>query len=206
MNDEDRDVKTILVGMSGSGKTNIINALVGRKFDESKFCTTTSSFLEKIMTVKKKKYHLEIWDTAGQEQYRSLTKIFINDSKIVIFVYDITNRESFNEIDYWVNTVKEKLGNEPIFGLVGNKKDLFLEEAVKEEEGEKKAKEIGAIFRLTSAKTGQALIIDYLQNLLEEYVKKIGDINEDKDNESNRFEKSNSFSINTVKEKKSKCC
>ena len=206
MNDEDRDVKTILVGMSGAGKTNIINALVGRKFDESKFCTTTSSFLEKIMTVKKKKYHLEIWDTAGQEQYRSLTKIFINDSKIVIFVYDITNRESFNEIDYWVNTVKEKLGNEPIFGLVGNKKDLFLEEAVKEEEGEKKAKEIGAIFRLTSAKTGQALIIDYLQNLLEEYVKKIGDINEDKDNESNRFEKSNSFSINTVKEKKSKCC
>jgi small GTP-binding protein len=206
MNDEDRDVKTILVGMSGSGKTNIINALVGRKFDESKFCTTTSSFLEKIMTVKKKKYHLEIWDTAGQEQYRSLTKIFINDSKIVIFVYDITNRESFNEIDYWVNTVKEKLGNEPIFGLVGNKKDLFLEETVKEEEGEKKAKEIGAIFRLTSAKTGQALIIDYLQNLLEEYVKKIGDINEDKDNESNRFEKSNSFSINTVKEKKSKCC
>jgi len=206
MNDEDRDVKTILVGMSGAGKTNIINALVGRKFDESKFCTTTSSFLEKIMTVKKKKYHLEIWDTAGQEQYRSLTKIFINDSKIVIFVYDITNRESFNEIDYWVNTVKEKLGNEPIFGLVGNKKDLFLEETVKEEEGEKKAKEIGAIFRLTSAKTGQALIIDYLQNLLEEYVKKIGDINEDKDNESNRFEKSNSFSINTVKEKKSKCC
>ena len=205
MNDEDRDVKTILVGMSGSGKTNIINALVGRKFDESKFCTTTSSFLEKIMTVKKKKYHLEIWDTAGQEQYRSLTKIFINDSKIVIFVYDITNRESFNEIDYWVNTVKEKLGNEPIFGLVGNKKDLFLEETVKEEEGEKKAKEIGAIFRLTSAKTGQALIIDYLQNLLEEYVKKIGDINEDNES-NNRFEKSNSFSINTVKEKKSKCC
>jgi len=205
MNDEDRDVKTILVGMSGAGKTNIINALVGRKFDESKFCTTTSSFLEKIMTVKKKKYHLEIWDTAGQEQYRSLTKIFINDSKIVIFVYDITNRESFNEIDYWVNTVKEKLGNEPIFGLVGNKKDLFLEETVKEEEGEKKAKEIGAIFRLTSAKTGQALIIDYLQNLLEEYVKKIGDINEDNES-NNRFEKSNSFSINTVKEKKSKCC
>ena len=205
MNDEDRDVKTILVGMSGAGKTNIINALVGRKFDESKFCTTTSSFLEKIMTVKKKKYNLEIWDTAGQEQYRSLTKIFINDSKIVIFVYDITNRESFNEIDYWVNTVKEKLGNEPIFGLVGNKKDLFLEEAVKEEEGEKKAKEIGAIFRLTSAKTGQALIIDYLQNLLEEYVKKIGDINEDNES-NNRFEKSNSFSINTVKEKKSKCC
>ena len=64
------------------------------------------------MTVKKKKYNLEIWDTAGQEQYRSLTKIFINDSKIVIFVYDITNRESFNEIDYWVNTVKEKLGND----------------------------------------------------------------------------------------------
>ena len=205
MNDEDRDVKTILVGMSGAGKTNIINALVGRKFDESKFCTTTSSFLEKIMTVKKKKYNLEIWDTAGQEQYRSLTKIFINDSKIVIFVYDITNRESFNEIDYWVNTVKEKLGNEPIFGLVGNKKDLFLEEAVKEEEGEKKAKEIGAIFRLTSAKTGQALIIDYLQNLLEEYVKKIGDINEDNES-NNRFEKSNSFSIDTVKEKKSKCC
>ena len=129
MNDDEiKEIKTILVGMTGTGKTNIINALTGKKFEENKFSTTTSSFIDKTITLKNKKYNLEIWDTAGQEKYRSLTKIFINDSKIVIFVYDITTRSSFDEIDFWVRSVKEILGNNPVFGLAGNKKDLFQNE------------------------------------------------------------------------------
>ena len=204
MNDDDiEEVKTILVGMSGSGKTNIINALIGQAFDTYKF-STTSSFVDKFMTVNKKKYHVEIWDTAGQEQFRSLTKIFIKDSKIVIFVYDITNYKSFEEVDFWLNTVREILGDTAIFGLAGNKKDLFQNEKVTEEEGEKKAEDNGALFKLTSAKTG-AGINDFMQSLLEAYVAKYikKDSNDDKEEKPQRLDSSIHTLIN---KKKNKCC
>ena len=190
MNDEDsKEIKVILVGMSGTGKTNIINSLTGQQFTENSFTTTTSSFVDKYMSVKNKKYRLEIWDTAGQEKFRSLTKIFIKDAKIVIFVYDITTKKSFEEVDFWVKTVKDILGTEPVFGLAGNKKDLFQFEQVEEEAGHEKAKDIGAQFKLTSAKTGSG-INDFMQSLLEEYVKKIGDIDDD-DNKGEKLKKGN---------------
>ena len=208
MNDDDdaKEIKTILVGMSGTGKTNIINALTGQKFDSNNFSTTTSSFVDKFMTVNNKKYRLEIWDTAGQEKFRSLTRIFIKDSKIVIFVYDITTKKSFEEVDYWVGSVREILGNKAIFGLAGNKKDLFQNEEVEEEEGEKKAQEIGALFKLTSAKTG-AGINDFMQSLLEEYIKKNEsngkNVKEDEEAKGQRLD--SSIDQNKIK-KKSKCC
>ena len=201
--DDAVEIKTILVGMSGTGKTNIINAITGQKFEENKFTTSTSSFVDKYMTVKNKKYRLEIWDTAGQEKFRSLTKIFIKDSKIVIFVYDITTRASFEEIDFWVSTVKDILKEDKIvYGLAGNKKDLFQNEVGEEEEGKKKAQEIGALFKLTSAKTGQG-INEFIQSLLEEYVKKIGDSPNDNNNS-----KGNKLSGNNIngEKKKLKCC
>ena len=175
MNDEDmEEIKTIIVGMSGTGKTNIINALIDQPFDSSNISTLTSSFVDKYIECNNKKYHIELWDTAGQEKYRALTKIFIKDSKIVIFVYDITTKKSFEEIDYWVETVKEVLGESPVYGLVGNKKDLFEKEVVEEEAGKNKADEIGALFKLTSAKTERVAINEYLNELLKEYLKKIG--------------------------------
>ena len=114
-------------------------------------------------------------DTAWQEQYKALTKIFINDSKIVIFVYDITTQESFEEVNYWVTTVKEILGESPVYGLVGNKKDLYMKEEIDEDTGRNKADEIGALFKLTSAKTERGAINDYLVELLEEYLRRNGE-------------------------------
>ena len=172
MTDEELDIKTILVGMSGAGKTNIINAMINHPFDDNKISTSTSSFVDKYVDVGKHKCHVEIWDTAGQEQYKSLTKIFINDSKIVIFVYDITNEISFSEVDYWVKVVKEMLGEEPVYGLFANKKDLYMYEKVDEETGRNKAEEIGAIFKLTSAKTEWNGINDGLKELLTEYCRR----------------------------------
>ena len=176
MNDEDSlEIKTILVGMSGTGKTNIINAMTNQPFDSDKISTLTSSFVDKYIEINKKKYHVELWDTAGQEKYRSLTKIFVKDSRIVIFVYDITTRASFEEIDYWVTTVKEILGEGPVYGLIGNKKDLFIKEEIDEDTGRNKANEIGAIFKLTSAKTERGAINDYMNELLEEFLRRNGE-------------------------------
>ena len=74
-------------------------------------------------------------------------------AKIVIFVYDITRKETFEQLDFWFENTKEVLGNKPILGIVGNKSDLYIKEDVKEEVAEEYAKKKGVPFRLTSAKT-----------------------------------------------------
>ena len=200
MNIEEVDeIKTILVGMTGAGKTNIINAMTNQPFKAESASTLTSSFVDKYIEINKKKYRVELWDTAGQEKYRSLNKIFINDSKIVIIVYDITTKESFQEVDYWTKTVKEILGDSPIYGLVGNKKDLYTKEQVDEETGRNKAKEINAIFKLTSAKNERGAINEYIKELLENYLKKHGEVV--------KKEKSIDVSIESFsREKTNTCC
>ena len=192
------NIKVILVGMTSVGKTNMINILSGMQFQTSILSTTSSSYVEKKMNIDNKKYNLQIWDTAGQEKFSSLTKIFIKDSRIVIFVYDISSKKSFEEVDYWVNIVKEILGDKPVFGLAGNKKDLFLEEEVDEKEGIKKAEEIGAIFKLTSAKTKYG-INELMEQLLREYIRKLKDGEIDYDNNCYKLD-------NKISHKKRKCC
>ena len=168
--ESDNDLKMILVGSSGVGKTNLINSLIGEKFQGITLATSSSTYVVKKIMINDKLYEVEIWDTAGQEKFYSLTKIFIKGAKLVIFVYDITQRKTFEEIDHWINTVNEVLEEKPVIGLAGNKKDLYLKEEVNNEEGNEKAKEIGAIFRLTSAKEGFG-ISDLFEELMYEYIK-----------------------------------
>ena len=92
---EETAIKVILLGESGVGKTSLINAAIGLDFDEKLSPTFSSSFVVKNFIKNNKKYNLNIWDTAGQEMYRSLTKLFIKNAKIVIFVYGIDNKVSF---------------------------------------------------------------------------------------------------------------
>ena len=193
----DNDLKMILVGSSGAGKTNLINSLIGEKFQTVILATSSSTYAEKKITIDNKLYEIEIWDTAGQEKFNSLTKIFIKGAKIVLFVYDITSRKSFEEIDFWLKTVQEVLSEPAVIGLAGNKKDLYLEEVVTNEEGIQKAEEIGAIFKLTSAKEGFG-ISELLEELMREYIRRVerGEIKPDK---SYGLEKGH---IN----KKRKCC
>ncbi len=202
---EDNGIKLILLGMSGTGKTNIINALIDKPFDNNSESTLASSFVNKNLIINKKNYQLEIWDTAGQEMYKSLTKMFIIDSKIVIFVYDITQRTSFQELDFWIKAAKDPLGDAPIYAIFGNKKDLYLNEQVEEEEGKSKADEIGAYFRLTSGKSERENLNQYINELVELYDKKYGqNIGGKKGNYMN------SFSLQNDKKNKNKqkvgCC
>ena len=171
------EVKIILVGETNTGKTSIIKSIMGLDFNSTESSTTGVSYVNKKMKVNDKEYNIAIWDSVGQEKFRSLTKIFLKDSKIVIFVYSITEKKSFEEINFWYETVKSNLGDKVVLGLAGNKKDLFQEEKVTEKEGEDKAKEIGAKFKLTSAKTGVG-IKEFFQILLEEYVSKNDNIND----------------------------
>ena len=103
--------KIILLGESGVGKTCIIDRLINNKYNDIGISSITASFTNKTMTFKEFKgqsVRFEIWDTAGQEKYRSLNKIFYKDVGAAILVYDITNQQSFEELKkYWYQQIKE---------------------------------------------------------------------------------------------------
>ena len=135
-NKEEDGIKVILIGNAGVGKTNLINVTMGYGFTENEKSTGASSYSLKKIIINDKTYKIALWDTIGQEQFRQLTKIFFNNSKIVIFVYDITNKESFKALPGWKKDVEEQLGDDYIKGVVANKSDLYLEEEVPTEEAD----------------------------------------------------------------------
>ena len=195
------DIKVILVGEPGTGKTCLINVATGRDFIENSESTIISTYITKTIVKDNCEYYLNLWDTAGQEKYRSMTKIFTKNSNIVIFVYAINNKQTFDEMkSYWVKTIKESLGDEPILGIVGNKNDLYIKEEIKEEEGRNFANEIGAKFKLVTAKEDPNGFISFLEELLDEFLSKKG-IDVQKNDNIN-------ISKDTEKQisKKKKCC
>ena len=103
--------KVVLLGESGVGKTCIIARFINNTFEDNLISTTGASYAGKTMTFDEyggKSIKFEIWDTAGQEKYRSLTKIFYKDAGAAILVYDITKKESFDELQkYWLNQIKD---------------------------------------------------------------------------------------------------
>lgn len=163
-------LKIILVGNSGIGKTSIINRYHDNSFTPNTISTIATNFISKKLEINKKTIIVNVWDTAGQEQYRSINKLFIKDAEIVIFVYDITNRQSFEELDYWHNFISEELGQTPLLALAGNKMDLYEKEEVREEEGEELANEWEAYFSLLSAKEENSTVAKFFENLVKKYL------------------------------------
>ena len=202
--DEDEEIKVILVGEMGTGKTSLINTAIGLKFQEKLASTTTNSIMNKQMTINGKIYSINLWDTIGQEKYRSLTKIFLKGSKIVIFVYDITSKVSFEELNYWFESTKDIINEKTVMGIVGNKSDLFLKEEVKESDARALAKEKGYEFALTSAKNS-TIFCEFLEKLIKIYLGE--EVCEDEDDNNNNKKKDKIKIGNNDKTKvKKKCC
>ena len=199
-------IKTILIGESGVGKTNLINIAKKEKFNPNQVATVNCSFFKTEFLVEDIKFNIYLWDTIGQEKLKSLTKIFFKNSKIVILVYDITNKSSLHQLDFWLKQVKETLGDNIVLGVLGNKKDLFMSEEVTEEEGESYAKSIGARWRLTSAKTDREGFIMFLEDLIKDYIKKIDpDFKKEKKQDNNDKNIILKSEENEKKKKKKKC-
>ena len=147
--------KLVLVGDPGVGKTCIIQRYVNNDYKEDTESTTASTYTYKVVDYKQynKSISFDIWDTAGQELYRAMAKNFYLNAAIGILVYDVRRKESFEALkDYWYEQLKQSGEENMVFGVAGNKCDLFQEEQVSEEEGKKFANSIGAIFHLTSCK------------------------------------------------------
>ena len=143
--------KVIVIGDSAVGKTTFISRLIDR-FEENAASTFGVSYVTKEIKIDDNLVHFDIWDTAGQEKYHSVNRLFYLESKICIIVYDITNRTSFdNACNFWYKEITNEINDSIIIGLAGNKSDLYSMEEVKEEEAINYAKEKNIIFSLTSS-------------------------------------------------------
>ena len=173
-NENEKEIKVILLGDSGVGKSCIINRYINNAYDPNIESTLGSNACTKLVEKKNISYILNLWDTTGQEKYHSITNLFIKGSNIVILVYAINSLSSFEGLDFWYKSVQEKLeGENYVLAVVGSKSDLIEEEeeVISEEEAKKFAKEKNAIFKLVSSKEDPEGINNLFDTLLDELIK-----------------------------------
>jgi small GTP-binding protein len=170
--EEPESVKVVLLGESGVGKTSIISQFTTNNFNPRVATSVSAQFISKTIEFPDygKILKFDIWDTVGQEKYRSLAKIFYKDAKIIVFVYDITTDFSFKALkDFWYRETINYADNDPIFAIVANKIDLYQEQQVPNDVGMAFADEINAIFQTTSALSNTG-ITKLFNNLGKKYI------------------------------------
>jgi small GTP-binding protein len=146
-------IKVVLLGDSGVGKSSIVVRFVADNFKSDPEATLGASYMGKSLQVGDKTIKFNIWDTAGQERYHSLAKMYYRDANAAIMVYDITKRGSYEGLKKWHRELTESGPKEMAVVVAGNKEDLVESEAVSPDEVSTWAKSIGAVFKKTSAKT-----------------------------------------------------
>ena len=165
---QNEDIKVTLIGSSGVGKTCILERYTEKIFNENYRPTSGASYSQKVLEIENRKLILSIWDKAGQEKYSSLSKYFYKDAYIVCLVYDITNLNSFKDLqEKWYKDLQTFGEKYTILAVVGSESDCYENEEVPEDEARNYADKINAIYMLTSAKKG-----NNIENLFEALVRK----------------------------------
>ena len=195
--------KVVLVGDTGVGKTSIIERYINNRYYDNQKTTLVSSYTFKKIDIKKynKSVSLDIWDTAGQEVYRALSKNFYSNASIGILVYDISRLTSFGSIkNYWFEQLKAFGEDNMIFDVVGNKIDLLEKEEIPEAEARQFAKKINAGFHLISCKDSVG-IKDLFEDCSKRYLE-VNNLTKDDNNKKNK----DRIVLNDKKQEKKKCC
>jgi Ras-related protein Rab-2A len=146
--------KFIIVGDSSVGKSNLLLRYLNDKFEDEYQATIGVEFGAKNISIDNIVYRIQLWDTAGQEQFRSITRAYYQNSVCAIVVYDITNELSFKNIQVWIDDVKAQSPKSIFIMLVGNKTDLENKREISYEKGLKFAESNNISFIETSAKNG----------------------------------------------------
>ena len=203
----DLSFKLIFIGDSGVGKSCLTTKAVKNNFEEYYQATVGFEFLTFNMKVNDKVIKLQIWDTCGQEIYKSLISNFYRNSSLAVLIYAIDNKESFNHAENWLNDLKSQANPDVRIFLVGNKADLEDDRKVPKEDGEKyKEEQHLDLFMETSAKTGhnaRNVLVEAAKILYKDYLK----FEENNKNDENKL-KINKGQALIKKDKKEKagCC
>ena len=195
--------KIILVGDTSVGKTNIINKYIKNEFREDFYATIGVEFSHKKFVVENRKIKAQIWDTAGQERYKAITRAYYKGAKGAFIVYDITRKETFDDVDKWRNELISSCNQEITVMLIGNKCDLENQREISKEQGEEKAKSFEFSFLETSALSGENLEKGF-QMLIEEIYQKYK-VEQSKSDEINLNSGAEEIKIGKMNKKK-KCC
>ena len=200
---EDYKLKVVVVGDSGVGKTNLIKRFIVNIYNPNTKATVGVEFLSKSYTINDKVFKIEIWDTAGQERYKSITAAYYKGAKGALIVYDITQKDSFENINKWMSEVRDKSTKDLKILIVGNKTDLVNERQVSTEEALSKAKELESPVMEASALDGsnvKAAFYDLLKEMYKEIKKKIDIV------ENQNTGGKDGVQLNTNEEKEKKGC
>ena len=155
-NEENYEVmfKVVLIGDMKVGKTNIVSRYIKNEFNKDSISTIGVEFGSKELVIEGHNVKVQIWDTAGQEKYKSITNAYYKGAKGAFVVYDITNKNSFDNADNWLNNLRASADKKCSIILIGNKSDLENKREVSIEQGEEKAKNSEIAFMETSALSG----------------------------------------------------
>ena len=168
LNPEIPKYKLIFLGDQSVGKSCILNRFLNDTFIEDYQATIGLDFQSKNVQIDNQDIHLLLYDTAGQEKFRSLIPMYTRDANIILLVYDISNKDSFVNLSQWLKDLTNVNMDEVILCIVANKIDLNDKRAVNAEEGKKFAEERGFIFQEISAKTGEGFSDLFYKNLFEQ--------------------------------------
>ena len=204
---EKKELKILLLGDSGVGKTSIFHRYLKKKFEENLTATIGADIITKEITYKNEPYKIHIFDTAGQERFRSITTSYFHMSDYYFVVFDLTNKNSLDSIPHWLKQLKKEKEN-PKYIILGNKDDIKKNQ-IPNEEINKTLENLGTVkinkdnFLKVSAKSGKNIeeafnyMIDIFNN------NNVNTINEnEEDNTTAKLDKKNLQKTN----KKMKCC
>ena len=165
-------INFVLIGESKVGKTSLINQYINNQFEADYLMTIGNDKTTKEITIDEKKVTLEIWDTIGHETLRAANKIFMKNTNIALMVYDITNRDSFDNLNqFYEELISINTENKMIIGVTANKSDLYEDACVNKEEGEDYAKTIKASF-FESTATDHENVENIFNELTKAYINK----------------------------------
>mmetsp|Transcript_35599 Transcript_35599/g.60574 ORF Transcript_35599/g.60574 Transcript_35599/m.60574 type:complete len:251 (-) Transcript_35599:618-1370(-) len=145
--------KYIIIGDTGVGKSCLLLQFTDKRFQPVHDLTIGVEFGARMINIADKSIKLQIWDTAGQESFRSITRSYYRGAAGALLVYDITRRDTFKHLGRWLEEARQHSQSNMVIMLIGNKNDLEHRRAVSTEEGKAFADKHGLIFMETSAKT-----------------------------------------------------
>ena len=160
-------LKYIIIGDSSVGKTNLLMKFTHNKFTDEYRATIGVEFDAKNLKIDEKIFRIQLWDTAGQENFRSITRAYYKNCVCALIIYDITKKQTFENIQYWLDDVRNESPKSALIILIGNKIDLGSERKVSYEEGSEFAKKNGIIFMETSARTGEGVDEMFIKSVKE---------------------------------------
>ena len=200
--------KLILIGNSGVGKSCILQRYMKHTFEEKYKCTIGVDFLMKSLTINGKTVKLQLWDTAGQEKYKSMVSSYYRGANVALIVFDITSHASFDALPIWIENFYKNGPEQKNIILIGNKKDLEESRQVTQEEAQTFSEMNNMMYFETSAKEGDN--IDYVFNYAAEKLLEFYSGNNEailkRQITPNNEKQINNFQDVRIEEHKKKCC